>query len=243
MRIFGSALVLVLVACGAQTRTISAPGGSASGTIMDDGQPAAGVSLTLIGPNGSYKIKTDSSGTWHASELPPGDYWFYYQNPKDNQKVSYWKGPHRDLAAGGSLQFSAIDIGHRGTPKDPTDGARLNMPAIFEWSPYPEAKDYGFQVIDKSGTNAKVLFRPVVRFDAKTTRIVYDGGVNVHDVPHLRLKDYLGVEGDFLPPGTYAWHAVWTTGGAGEGHGASRTFSVVDTKPEIFPKTMDPPAQ
>ncbi len=242
MRVMGSALVLMLVACGSPTRTVSAVVGTVGGLILDDGRPAAGITLTLIGPYGSYKAKTDSAGSWQIQDLAPGDYWFYYQSAKGDDRVAYWKGPHRNLEPAGSLQFATIDVGHRGTPKDPADGARLNMPAFFEWTAYPDAKDYGFQVIDKTGTNSKVLFRPVARFDGKTTRIVYDGGINVHEVPHLRMKDYLGVKGDFLPPGTYAWHAVWTTPAAGEGHGASRTFTVVETKPEIFPKTMDPPA-
>lgn len=243
MRVLGSAMVLLLVACGTPTRTVSAVAGSVSGAIRDDGRPAAGVTLTLIGPSGSYKLKTDAAGIWSGQDLAPGKYWFYYQNPKDDARVAYWKGPHRALPPGGSLQYATLDIGHRGSPMEPRDGARLNMPAIFEWSRYPDAKDYGFQVIDRSGTGSKVLFRPVKRFDSNTTRIVYDGGINVHNVPHLRLKDYLGVEGDFLPPGTFAWHAVWKAADGGEGHGASRTFTVVDTKPEIFPKTMDPPAE
>lgn len=240
MRLPGTVMLLLLVACGPHERSISAAAGAAAGTVLDDGKPAPGITLTLIGPHGSYNVRTDASGSWSAGNLPPGEYWFYYQNPKADLRVAYWKGPRRNLEPGGSLQFGTIDIGHRGTPREPADGARVNMPAIFEWTPYPGARDYGFQVVDRAGRESKVLFRPVKRFDSSTTRIVYDGGINVQNVPHLRLKDYLGEDGDFLPPGTYAWHAVWSTE-AGEGHGAPRAFTVVATRPEIFPKTMDPP--
>ncbi|MBU6429176.1 MAG: hypothetical protein KGR26_09220, partial [Cyanobacteria bacterium REEB65] len=157
--------------------------------------------------------------------------------------VAYWKGPELTLAPGGRVEFAAIDVGHYGTGSSPEAGARVNLPGTFSWKPYPHATHYGFEVLDGTGRDAKVMFRPVDRFAASITSIVYDGGVNTHGVPHSDGLDYQGKPDHFLLPGRYAWSVVWSTRDGGEGHGPAQAFAVVELEPRIFPKVMDPPGE
>lgn len=236
-------LSLLLSACSvapAPLQIFASGGGTATGTVEEDGKPAAGLTLSLVGPGGGRRVETDGSGHWSASGLEPGAYTFYYLGRKSDE-VAYWKGPELHLQAGGHIVFSAIDVGHHGDAKEPDPSARVNMPANFAWTPYPGATSYGFEVTSGTGKDSKVLFRPTEHLKPDTTRIVYDGGVNARGVPHSDGLDYLGKPDHFLLPGTYTWSVVWWTKDAGQGQGPGHAFAVVELRPRIFPETMAPP--
>ena len=183
----------------------SNPGPNAiRGRILNNGAPLAGVKLDVIKSDWSTKrtLTTDSQGLYTATGLPAGDYFMYYYNDSDRNKIGYWQSRYRRVDGSTGGVFPTVDFYGVGMQNTPRMDARVGLPTTFTWIPQAQQVQYYRYRLHSTGGRSFTLIYQSDRIPAGVNAFTWNG---------------TGASQALSSSNRYFWGIYWDAGEVGQG--------------------------
>jgi hypothetical protein len=186
-----------LAGCGWFNNT---PAGLVAGSVLFNGNPAAGKRVSLynsdgtpqVGNNGSGETVTDAIGRFAFTGVPTGRYHVRYDSVGDRpgafpNEVLKWLTPDFALSSGSGMTLQGFDVAYNGLLY-PQDGMALAVgattPIPFHWSTHLQARQYrlhvqgggGFDWLSAWSSNPTANFQSTIAPGSYTWQVDIDGG-------------------------------------------------------------------
>lgn len=181
---------------------------AARGRVMLAGMPGANVTIEVTRSDYGVKrlVTTDASGYFTATGLPPGNYFAYYYNESDRNKIGFWRTPARAVSATQGAIYPAVDLHQPGMLNLPQFGTRVGLPRRFDWVPQTQTASFlRFRVHTDPGRGAPQPVFISNQLPADSTSYTWSGEINQPGITGLSATN------------RYFWGVYWSAGELGEG--------------------------
>lgn len=148
----------------------------------------------------SIPLTSDSQGYFTAGNLVEGDYFVYYYNEIQRDKIGFWQSKVFHVSPTAGAAFPAVDLYMVGQENVPLPGATARLPVAFSFNaPKQTPLSYRFRLHSAPGTSFKLVYQSN-KFPGDQTTFTWDG-TGAYEPLDTTAHYFWGVSWDWGPLG------------------------------------------